>query len=262
MKNIKALLFILSMYTYTFSNHAFAQKLVVEGEATIGNPGPGNNLLTLVSERNWIFRQFNTGPSTALELYDPTGLKNFLINTTGNVGIGTTNPVSKLTILTPNNTNGFTHMSDQGIVLATGVGGVSATIGTSSNHTFRLIANSQAVINITPVGNVGIGTTNPTYKLSVLGNVRCTEAVVETGWADFVFDEEYRLPSLEEVEKFIQDNNHLPNIPPAHDIQKNGLRLGEIQTKMMAKIEELTLYLIQQQKELDAIKMELLKKDQ
>jgi hypothetical protein len=248
MKNSKCIPFLLFILTFSVSNHSLAQNLEVEGEATIGSPGNGNNLLTLFSERPWIFRQFNTGPSTALELYDPTGLKNFLINTTGYVGIGTTSPVSKLTILTPNNSTGFTHMSDQGIVLATSVGGISATIGTSSNHTFRLIANSQAVINITPVGNVGIGTTNPTYKLSVLGNIRCTEAVVETGWADFVFDDDYRLPSLNEVEKFIDYNNHLPNIPTASEIQKNGLRLGEIQTKMMAKIEELTLYLIEANK--------------
>lgn len=248
MKSSKVLLFMLFILIFTFSTRTLAQNLEVAGEAVIGSPGVGNNLLTLVSERNWIFRQFNTGPSTALELYDATGLKNFLINTTGFVGIGTTSPVSKLTILTPNNATGFTHMSDQGIVLATSVGGISATIGTSSNHTFRLIANSQAVINITPVGNVGIGTTNPTYKLSVLGNIRCTEAVVETGWADFVFDKEYRLTSLEDVEKFIQVNNHLPNIPSADEIQKNGLHLGEIQTKMMAKIEELTLYLIEANK--------------
>ena len=89
---------MLSILSFTLPANLFAQKLEVEGEAFIGSPGQGNNLLTLVSERNWIFRQYNTGPSTALELYDATGLKNFLINTTGNVGIDKLLPTAKLDV--------------------------------------------------------------------------------------------------------------------------------------------------------------------
>jgi hypothetical protein len=98
MNNLKVLPFILFILTSILSTRTHAQKLEVEGEAAIGSPGWGNNLLTLVSERNWIFRQFSTGPSTALELYDATGYKNFLINTTGNVGIGITLPNAKLDV--------------------------------------------------------------------------------------------------------------------------------------------------------------------
>src|SRR4051812_28907841 len=77
--------------------------------------------------------------------------------TAQNVGIGTDNPGTKLTIQTPNNTDGFSHVSDGGIVLKERVGGASAAIGTYSNNTFRLVANSADVISITPAGNVGIG---------------------------------------------------------------------------------------------------------
>ncbi len=94
-------------------------------------------------------------------------------------------------------------------------------------------------------GNVGIGTDNPTYKLSVLGNIRATEVVVETGWADYVFNNKYKLKPLNEVEEFIKQNNHLPGIPSAAEVEKNGLHLGDTQKKMMEKIEELTLYIIQ-----------------
>lgn len=106
-------------------------------------------------------------------------------------------------------------------------------------------------------GNVGIGTSNPTYKLSVNGNIRSKEVVVESGWADYVFEKDYQLTSLKETEEFILANKHLPGIPSAKEIQDNGLALGEVQKKMMAKIEELTLHLIALQKELELMKKKL-----
>ncbi|HVX25483.1 MAG TPA: hypothetical protein VHB70_04020 [Parafilimonas sp.] len=102
--------------------------------------------------------------------------------------------------------------------------------------------------------NVGIGTTAPQYTLSVNGTIQAKEVRVETGWSDFVFDKNYKLRSLNEVEKYINQNHHLPDIPSASDIQKNGLAVADVQTKMMQKIEELTLYIIQLQKEIDALK--------
>ena len=102
--------------------------------------------------------------------------------------------------------------------------------------------------------NVGIGTTNPAHKLSVNGTIQSKEVIVETGWADYVFDENYKLPSLGEVEKFIQHNNHLPNMPSAKEVEEKGLHLGDTQRRMMEKIEELTLYVIELQKEIEKLK--------
>lgn len=102
--------------------------------------------------------------------------------------------------------------------------------------------------------NVGIGTTTPQYTLSVNGTIQAKEVRVETGWSDFVFEKNYKLRSLNEVEKYINQNHHLPEIPSASDIQKNGLAVADVQTKMMQKIEELTLYIIQLQKEIDQLK--------
>ena len=103
-------------------------------------------------------------------------------------------------------------------------------------------------------GNVGIGTTaNPSYKLSVNGNIRSKEVVVEIGWADYVFNKKYKLKPLIEVEKFIEQNKHLPGIPSAAAIEKNGLNLGDTQKKMMEKIEELTLYIIQLNKRIEEL---------
>ena len=108
---------------------------------------------------------------------------------------------------------------------------------------------SQKVILAMGGGNVGIGTSNPTQKLSVNGTIRAKEIRVETGWADYVFAPEYALRPLAEVETFVNENKHLPGIPSAADIQENGLAVGEVQTKMMEKIEELTLYLIELNKQ-------------
>ncbi len=96
-------------------------------------------------------------------------------------------------------------------------------------------------------GNVGIGTTNPTHKLSVAGTIRSQEILVEiTGWADYVFEKDYKLRSLDDVATYIKQNKHLPGILSAKEIQENGLAVGETQARMMEKIEELTLYLIEQ----------------
>jgi len=100
-------------------------------------------------------------------------------------------------------------------------------------------------------GNLGIGTTNPgSYKLAVNGNIRAKEIKVETGWADYVFKDNYDLPTLEQVEKYIKENGHLINIPSAKEVAENGVQLGEMNKLLLEKIEELTLYTLQQQKEL------------
>ncbi len=91
---------------------------------------------------------------------------------------------------------------------------------------------------------------NSTYKLDVYGTARINKVVVNTTGADFVFDSSYQLRSLDSVEIFIQQNKHLPEIEPAADMQREGVDLGSNQTKLLQKIEELTLYLIEQKKEL------------
>jgi hypothetical protein len=100
-------------------------------------------------------------------------------------------------------------------------------------------------------GNVGIGTTNPTQKLSVKGTVRAQEVIVDTGWSDFVFDESYKLTALSETEAFVKAEKHLPGIPSAKEVAENGISVGEMQAKLLAKIEELTLHVIAQEKRID-----------
>jgi hypothetical protein len=94
--------------------------------------------------------------------------------------------------------------------------------------------------------------------LAVKGKVICEEVKVALyPWADYVFDADYKLPTIDSLEAYIKENKHLPNINSAKEVEAEGLSLGEMQNKQMEKIEELTLYLIQQHKEIEALKNEL-----
>lgn len=105
-------------------------------------------------------------------------------------------------------------------------------------------------------GNVGIGTSLiPSNKLEVNGTIKAKQVIVtSSGWADYVFSPDYKLKDLSEVEKFIEANKHLPNIPSQAEVDKNGIALGDMQKLQMEKIEELTLYVIQLQKEINELK--------
>jgi hypothetical protein len=138
------------------------------------------------------------------------------------------------------------------------------------------------ILFLASTGRVGVNTNNPTAQFTVNGNVLIGDALtnlpagyklyVETGiltekvrvavknstnWADFVFDKSYRLMPLGEIESYITSNKHLPEIPSAEDVVKNGSDLGEMDVKLLQKVEELTLYLIEQNKKLEQLQAEL-----
>ena len=127
---------------------------------------------------------------------------------------------------------------------------VITTNTTSGGGSGNWTLNNQNVYYNT--GNVGIGTTTPDEKLAVNGNIHSKEVRVDLdGWSDFVFEKDYRLPSLKEVEDHIKAKGHLKDIPSAKNVEENGILLGDMNAKLLQKIEELTLYILQQQKELD-----------
>lgn len=98
--------------------------------------------------------------------------------------------------------------------------------------------------------NVGIGTYNPgNYQLAVAGNVHAQAVNVDmTGWSDFVFEPSYKLTSLADVKNYIDQNHHLPDVPSEEQVKKDGIDFGQMNSKLLKKIEELTLYLIDQNK--------------
>ncbi|MEZ0184279.1 hypothetical protein AB9T89_18685 [Flavobacterium oncorhynchi] len=204
----------------------------------------------------------------------------FSISDYGNIGIGTSNPSTKLSVLgnisklTLVGTDGvydnfikYGHQSDleSGTTSVNRWHGIDATItagGASENKLkFKLYGGSFAnlvpndVMTLVGNGNVGIGTTSPQNKLDVNGTIHSKEVKVDmNGWSDFVFKKEYNLPTLEEVEKHIVEKGHLENIPSEEEVLKDGISLGEMNSKLLQKIEELTLYMIEQEKKTKQLK--------
>jgi len=116
------------------------------------------------------------------------------------------------------------------------------------------------LMNVFANGNVGIGTNNSDfgYKLAVNGNAIFNKIIVKPyPWADYVFRKDYHLPSLDSVAKYIETNNHLPGMPSTDSVAKAGIDVGANQALLLKKIEELTLYVIEQKKELDELRRQV-----
>ncbi|MGN7787305.1 hypothetical protein ACTJIJ_22415 [Niabella sp. 22666] len=149
---------------------------------------------------------------------------------------------------------GWTTLSSSGNDLS--VGDLHPMTNEWSLYTGNPVLGTSAYIALHAKsnGNVGIGTRNPTEKLSVKGKIRAQEIKVEadngTNWPDYVFKKDYPLPSLAEVEKHIKEKGHLPEVPSAKEVEKEGIALGANQAVLLKKIEELTLYAIEQDKKI------------
>jgi len=130
-------------------------------------------------------------------------------------------------------------------------------IGTKNNQPLIFKTNNTEALRISPTGQIGIGTVNTadvSYKLFVETGIRTRKVKVDVAnWPDYVFHQQYKLPSIKEIEEFIQKNKHLPDVPSAKEVEENGLDLGDNQAILLKKIEELTLHLISINKQVEKL---------
>ncbi len=244
-------------------------------------------------------QQLGTDTKSKLHFFTyNNGLKNRMtINENGYVGIGTSNPTSQLNIGT-STTNSPSTIAQFGTSVTSGEARVLSLVnsGGGSNQSTSLDFHNGAAwsptgkiqvqqlgtdtksklhfftynnglknrMTINENGYVGIGTINPDSELAVNGKIHTKEVKVDLiGWSDFVFENDYKLPTLAEVEQHIKDKGHLKDIPSAENVKENGILLGKMDSKLLQKIEELTLYTIEQEKRLNSIdlKNETLEKE-
>lgn len=191
------------------------------------------------------------------------GYKGMRIASTGNVGIGTVTPNEKLEVagnlrLANGNTDGSR------LVWLGGTNGTQeyrARIAPQGFLAFFPGEGNPTTLTLTQDGNVGIGTTYPgSFKLAVEGNIaaRGIKVTLQNPFPDYVFDSTYQLRPLTKLEQYINQNKHLPGIPSAKEVEKDGgVELGAMNVKLLEKVEELTLYMIELKKENEEMKKEI-----
>ncbi len=215
---------------------------------------------------------------TAFGQWNPTSATaNDPIGRSGNVGVGTASPITKLhvskgnlgvsphsaqtllvednnhamiSIVTPSNKIGYYGFADTDDNFVAGM---------QYNHyankmTFRVNNHSTDMV-ISSNGNVGIKNTSPQNELDVCGTIRGSEVKVEEGWCDFVFAKDYQLPTLKEEAQHIQEKGHLSGFDSAEEM--NGeIKLGDVTKKQQLKIEEMMLHIIQLSDRLEKLEVE------
>jgi hypothetical protein len=223
--------------------------------------------------------------NSAFAQWSGTGSTNLTgpIYRTGNVGVGTTSDYVpfKLTLglssqndglllsetggkciaLLNNMTSGaWNSLTQPGDNMLMWKGGSNPDQADAGGLVIAPWSNSNNGIRISPQGNVGIGTSNSgSFKLAVEGKIAAREIQVtlQSPFPDYVFASNYKLRSLYNLESYINQNKHLPGIPSATEVEKKGgIELGQMNTKLLEKIEELTLYVIELNKKIEKLEKE------
>jgi len=224
----------------------------------IGNlDGTARIILDQTSANSYEIDNFNG----RFRIYTP-GEERFPITQDGKVGIGLKDPDNRLDVLQPFTTSTSTTLfvgqrhSDGAATGRYGLGLQFEHIDASNTgkkaHMTMWYANQPIkVISFSNLGNVGIGTTSPDARLAVNGDIHAKEVRVDLNIPapDYVFENDYKLMPLAELETYLRQNKHLPEIPSAKTMEEKGVELKEMNMLLLKKVEELTLYLLEMKKE-------------
>jgi len=188
--------------------------------------------------------------------FQTNSVDRLFIDNSGKIGVGTINPDNTLTL---NGSIGFLRTGTNPTTTSAGFIKYDNgfIIGNSSMaDPLRFQTNSIDRLYIDNGGNIGIGTTDPDAKLAVKGDIHTKEVRVDVTGAmapDYVFEKDYNLISLPELETYLKQNKHLPEVPSAKEFEAEGMKLKEMNLLLLKKVEELTLYVIEQQKRIEKL---------
>ena len=268
------------------------QQMHINGNTMISGSGNALLFATSASTTDGNFGIKYTGSGLNFYIPNNTNYLMYIRNN-GYVGIGTSSPTEKLevsgnakatnvtatsavqssTLTVTGNVTFNSLAGSSSKILTVGSNGLLSSADVSEvgdgmgNHiaTTDLNLNGKKIVGTTNGANgifvaqngnvrIGAGTANPTKALEVNGAIRSKEVLVEvTNWSDFVFDKDYDLMTLKEVESYIKENGHLPDVPSAEEVKANGVEVGEMNAILLRKIEELTLYIIELEKKIDGM---------
>ena len=268
------------------------QQMHINGNTMISGSGNALLFATSASTTDGNFGIKYTGSGLNFYIPNNTNYLMYIRNN-GYVGIGTSSPTEKLevsgnakatnvtatsavqssTLTVTGNVTFNSLAGSSSKILTVGSNGLLSSADVSEvgdgmgNHiaTTDLNLNGKKIVGTTNGANgifvaqngnvrIGAGTANPTKALEVNGAIRSKEVLVEvTNWSDFVFDKDYDLMTLNEVESYIKENGHLPDVPSAKEIKANGVEVGEMNAILLQKIEELTLYIIELEKKIEKL---------
>jgi hypothetical protein len=202
------------------------------------------------------------GGNVGIGTYDPAGKTHINVSSANtNYSALTTSDIS-LAISNSNATNGNLNIVSFLDAAGWGVAHIGATVPSQSGHTGKLFFSTRPSgsapvqrMVIDENGKVGIGSLNPSELLTVNGKIYGKQVKVDLSvpGPDYVFEESYALPTLDEVKSYIDENKHLPEIPSAKEMQAHGINVGEMNMLLLKKIEELTLYAIEQNKKINSL---------
>jgi hypothetical protein len=270
--------FILSIIFIFYSNSNAQNKIETSGNVGIGTmsplvrlsvygPSDDSAAISLQSATNSRFYIQQGGSVLKIGGTAP-GVGIINVTNTGNVGVGTTSPEGKLDVYGPVFINTNANLNLKASTISPLDPGDVVFVANNNTEYARIYTNPGGNdlrfsvgptptprMTVTNAGNVGIGTTNPgANKLAVEGMIGARRVKVDQEtWADFVFEPEYKLPSLTELERYIKINKHLPDVPSAAEVAKEKLDLGEMNKILLQKIEELTLHLIELEKKMNTL---------
>lgn len=265
-----------------FSDQTWIGTNTTDAAYRSGNVGIGVTSMGSILAR-CIIRGIGTSTAAALSVVNSSSASLLYVEDDGYVGIGTSSPGTNKLKVNGSVSIGFTgtdNAPSNGLSVygQVGIGGVNPGStgskvvirgsGTGTLAALSVINNSSAsCLWVQDNGCVGIGTSSPgSYKLSVNGNTNINGQLSATSvkinnWTleapDYVFDKNYKLPDLKIVEKKIKQHKHLPEVPSAAEMKKNGVDLTAMNMALLKKVEELTLYVIEQNKKIEILEVKI-----